>query len=100
MQKNEKQQYLKSVQQAHMGRKEEHSVKKQSHEQRLEQLAHLEERMIGSLQNTLSRKNQAIDSLHMASPSLKKAMEPRMAYKYKPKPNSNRNMHMTHSGSG
>ena len=40
------------------------------------------------LQNTLQRKNDAVNQLHGKSPGLKKVMQPRMAYKYAPREQS------------
>lgn len=45
----------------------------------------MEEKLIGELQKTLQRKNQAVDNLQSKSPALKKGFEPRQAYKYKTK---------------
>ena len=43
--------------------------------------------MVGNLQRTLARKNEAVKNLKTKSRSLQKAVEPRMAYKYAPKEN-------------
>ena len=40
--------------------------------------------MVKDLQNTLQKKNDAVNLLHSKSKSLKKFMQPRMAYKYGP----------------
>lgn len=45
----------------------------------------MEARLISNLQGTMAVKNQAVDRLHNKSPSLKKAMAPRLAYRYKNK---------------
>lgn len=39
--------------------------------------------MVGNLQTTLMSKNNAINVLNEKSKSLKKVMQPRLAYKYK-----------------
>ena len=44
--------------------------------------------MVNDLQNTLQRKNEAVNKLTSKSPSLKKVMQPRMAYKYAPREQS------------
>ncbi len=44
--------------------------------------------MVGSLQKTLARKNDAITTLKGKSRSLQKTIEPRRAYKYAPRDNN------------
>ena len=43
----------------------------------------VEQRLVGNLQSTLMSKNMVINELNQKSRSLKKVMQPRMAYKYK-----------------
>jgi hypothetical protein len=52
-------------------------------EQRIRHLEEIEQRLVGNLQSTLMSKNMAINELNQKSRSLKKVMQPRMAYKYK-----------------
>lgn len=52
-------------------------------EQRIRHLEEIEQRLVGNLQSTLMSKNLAINELNQKSRSLKKVMQPRMAYKYK-----------------
>ena len=42
----------------------------------------IEQQMVGNLQHTMARKNDAYKTLQDKSKSLKKSMEPRKAYKY------------------
>lgn len=44
--------------------------------------------MVSNLQHTLQRKQDAIKTLASKSMTLKKAIEPRGAYKYKPRENT------------
>ena len=44
--------------------------------------------MVQDLQNTLQKKNTAVNELANKSKGLKKVMQPRMAYKYAPRENS------------
>ena len=48
----------------------------------------IEQRMVQDLQNTLQKKNTAVNELANKSKGLKKVMQPRMAYKYAPRENS------------
>ena len=48
--------------------------------------------MVQDLQRTLARKNDAVNGLQEKSMSLKRAMQPRMAYKYAPR-TSKSNLH-------
>ena len=48
----------------------------------------IEQRMVQDLQNTLQKKNTAVNELASKSKGLKKVMQPRMAYKYAPRENS------------
>jgi len=82
-QKVAKEQYLDSISRVHLAWANEHQQKKQEHESKLKRLELIEEQMIGTLQRTLQRKNEAIDVLQKTSPCLKKTVQPRMAYSYK-----------------
>jgi len=53
------------------------------HENKLNQLNSIEERLINELQTTLQQKQAAVDTLKKKSPLLKNALEPRQAYRYK-----------------
>jgi len=59
----------------------DHLVKKTQHENKLNQLSQLEERMIQELNKTMITKTKAYDNLKATSPAMIKAMEPRQAYK-------------------
>lgn len=54
----------------------------QERDANIRKLEEIEQQMVGNLQNTLARKNDAFKSLAGKSRSLKKAVEPRKAYKY------------------
>jgi hypothetical protein len=58
-------------------------MRKEQHENTLNKMQEIEERLIGDLQRTLQKKNAAVDGLQMKSPALKKLQQPRLAYKYK-----------------
>ena len=49
---------------------------------KLNKLNEMEERMIGELQKTMVKKQEAVSNLKNKSPALQKGMEPRQAYKY------------------
>lgn len=70
---------------ANQQRAQEHQRVKESNQNRIKQLEEIEQRMVTDLQRTLQMKNQAINELQNKSKSLKKVMQPRMAYKYAPK---------------
>ena len=63
----------------------ENARQREHNENRIRQLEEIEQRMVSDLQRTLMSKNQAINELTQKSKSLKKVMQPRLAYKYAPK---------------
>lgn len=75
--------YNVSVAKAHQARAVEISKQRELNELRIKQLEEIEQRLVGNLQSTLLTKNAAINELNQKSRSLKKVMQPRMAYKYK-----------------
>jgi len=80
-----REQYNLSVSNAHQQAAIENARWKQVNEQRIKQLEEVEQRMVADLQRTLMTKNQAMNELANKSKSLKKVMQPRMAYKYSPR---------------
>lgn len=81
-----------SVAKAHHQRALEISKQRELNEIRIKQLEEIEHRLVGNLQNTLLSKNAAINELNQKSRSLKKVMQPRMAYKYKSTKTQNASM--------
>ena len=71
--------------QAHQQKAVENARLREHNENRIRQLEEIEQRMVSDLQRTLMSKNQAINELSQKSKSLKKVMQPRLAYKYAPK---------------
>ena len=63
---------------------------KEQREEKIRQLEVIEQQLVGNLQTTMARKDQAVQNLKSKSKMVAKALEPRNAYRYKI--NENRNM--------
>lgn len=61
--KYDKDSYLQSIQRVNQHQKYEHCIRKEQHENTLNKLQEIEERLIGDLQRTLQKKNAAVDGL-------------------------------------
>lgn len=75
--------YHQSVANTHHQFAADFAKQRELNEQRIRHLEEVEQRLVGNLQSTLMSKNMAINELNQKSRSLKKVMQPRMAYKYK-----------------
>ena len=60
----------------------QNAIEKKAREDNILKLEQIEQEMVGNLQKTLARKNEAITALKGKSRSLQKTIEPRRAYKY------------------
>ena len=84
--------YNSAVSNDHFRQADEHARVREANEARIKQLEEIEQRMVNDLQNTLQRKNAAMNKLAEKSKGLKKVMQPRMAYKYAPRDTSSSNL--------
>lgn len=76
----------------------EKNRQKEIREDKIRQLEVIEQQLVGNLQTTLARKDQAISNLKSKSKMVAKALEPRNAYRYSPKENNN-TVNQTFNGS-
>lgn len=66
--------YNTDVSAAHQAQAAEHARIREANEQRIKQLEEIEQRMVNDLQNTLQRKNNAMNELAQKSKGLQKVM--------------------------
>lgn len=63
-----------------VNQRDDHETRKKQTEQRIQQLEQEEMQMLNSMQQTLARKEKAIETLKGKSAALQKNIEPRNAY--------------------
>jgi hypothetical protein len=80
--RNQKDKYLSSVQRVHNHHASNLNYEKEKHDDLIKRLEQREQQMVQNLQTTLIQKNVAISHLQSKSPSLKKSIQPRLAYRY------------------
>ena len=80
--RDDRHKYNQNVTSEHISKAEENARLREANEMRIKHLEEVEQRMVQDLQNTLQKKNEAVQELHSKSKGLKNVMQPRMAYKY------------------